>query len=143
MSAGFVPPAHWTETAGQLKQTGNAVLNAAGMGTVSFSPVSASQRWVAGKVVVSTNQPATAVVIPYATLALNTTDFTTLSQGFQRGTSWAGNNDNFSGSLDIGPCDFLSVLFYPPPGSTPAQVAQLAGVIATAVLTGTSYTRRA
>ena len=142
MTAGFVPPPHWTETAGQLKQTGSVTLNAGGIGTVTFSPVNANQRWVIGKVVVSTNQDATAVVIPYATLALNTVDFATLSQGFQRGTSWAGNNDSFSGTMDVGPCDFFSVLFYPPPGSSPSQVAQLAGVIATAVATGTSYTRR-
>jgi hypothetical protein len=142
VTAGFVPPGHWTETAGQLKQTGNVTLNASGIGTVTFSPVNANQRWVIGKVVVSTNQAATAVVIPYATLALNTVDYTTLSQGLTRGTSWAGNNDSFSGSLDVGPCDFVSVLFYPPPGSSPAQVAQLAGVIANAVVTGTSYTRR-
>jgi hypothetical protein len=142
MTAGFIPPPHWTETAGQLKQTGNVTLNAEGIGTVTFSPVNANQRWVVSQVVVSTNQAALAVVVPYATLALNTVDYTTLSQGFQRGTSWAGNNDNFSGSLDVGPCDFLSVLFYPPPGSSPTQVDELAGVIATVVLTGTSYTRR-
>lgn len=141
--AGFVPPPHWTEVASQLKTSGSATLNSGGTGTVSFSPDHANQRWVLRNVVVTTNQAATATVIPYATLALNTTDITQLSQGNQRGTSWTGNNDQFSGSLDVGPCDYVSVLFYPPPGATGSQIAALSGVIATAVITGTKYTRRA
>lgn len=142
MAAGFVPPPHWTETASQLKRSASVTLSAAGTGTVSFTPDNANQRWVLGQVTVSTNQNATATTVPYATLALNTTDITQLSQGNQRGTSWAGNNDQFSGALDVGPCDYVSVLFFPPPGATPAQIAALSGVIATAVITGTRYTRR-
>ena len=140
--ASFTPPGHWTETASQLKAPASVTLGANGTGTVSFSPDSANQRWVLDEVTMSTNQAATATVVPYATLALNTTDISTMSQGNQRGTSWAGNNDQFTGELDVGPCDFVSVLFYPPPGSTGPQIAALAGVIATAVVTGTKYTRR-
>ena len=34
--AGFIPPPHWTETAGQLKQTGNVTLNAEGIGAADL-----------------------------------------------------------------------------------------------------------
>jgi hypothetical protein len=143
MTAGFVPPPNWTETATQLKTSASVTLDATGSGTVMFTPNNANQRWVVTTVVLSTNQAATATVVPYATLALNTNDITTMSQGNQQGTSWAGNNDQFRGALDVGPCDNMSVIFYPPPGATSGQIADLAGVIATAVVTGTKYTRRA
>lgn len=139
---GFTPPGHWTETASQLRTSASVTLNSAGSGAVSFSPDSGNQRWVISRVVVSTNQAAAATTVPYCTLALNTTDITQMSQGNQRGTTWSGNNDGFSGEVDVGPCDFVSLLFYPPPGSTAGQIAALSGVIATAVLTGTKYTRR-
>lgn len=143
MAAGFVPPPHWTETASQLRTSAQGTLNAAGAAAITFSPDSANQRWVISQIVVSTNQLATAQVVPFAGIALNTTDITQLSQGNQRGTSYSGNNDTYSGVIDVGPCDFLSILFYPPPGSTPGQIATLAGVIANAVVLGTKYTRRA
>lgn len=143
MTAGFIPPDHWTETAGQLKTSSSVTLGAAGSGSLQFTPGNANQRWVVALVLVTTNQSATAVVVPYSTLALNTNDIATMSQGNQQGTSWAGNNDQFRGALDVGPCDNMTVLFYPPPGSSPAQIAALDGVTATAVVTGTRYTRRA
>ena len=143
MSAGFTPPPNWTETASQLRQSGQVTLDAGGHGTLTFETDSANQRWVITGIVISTNQPATATVVPQCTLALNTTDITQLSQGNTRGTSWSGNNDTFDASVDVGPCDFVSLLFFPPPGSTPAQVAMLAGVIAGATIQGTKYTRRA
>jgi hypothetical protein len=93
-------------------------------------------------VTVSTNQPATAVVVPQCTLALNTTDITQLAQSNNYGTSWSGNNDTFNASIDVGPEDFITLLFFPPPGSTPAQIALLAGVIAGATVQGVKYTRR-
>lgn len=142
MSAGFVPPDSWTEISGQLRTSGSCVLSALGFGTITFQPTSANQRWVVSSVVVSTNQPSLATVIPYCTPALNTTDYTQMSQGNQWGTSWTGNNDTFSGDADVGQCDFLGVLFYPPPGATLAQVALLAGVTCTAIVSGTRYTRR-
>lgn len=142
MTAGFTAPPHWTETAGQLRKSGQVTLNSNGTGTLTFDPDHANQRWVVTGVVVSTNQAATATVIPQCTIALNTTDQTQLSASNNQGTSWSGNNDTFSRAVDVGPCDFLSVMFFPPPGSSPAQVAALAGVIATALLTGTKYTRR-
>lgn len=142
MVSGFIPPPAWTEVASQLRVSGSAVLNSAGIGTVSFSPDNANQRWVINSVVVSTNQAVAAQTVPQCTLALNTTDYTQLSQGNARGTSWSGNNDTFNGAVDVGPCDFVSLLFYPPPGSSSGQIAALAGVTAYAVVTGTKYTRR-
>lgn len=140
MTAAFVPPGHWTETASQLKKSMSVTLDSGGKGTAEFTPDNANQRWVITSVVVRTDQDATATVVPFATLALNSGDIATMSQGNQQGTSWAGNNDQFRGGLDVGPCDNVSVLFYPPPGQSGAP---LAGVTATAVVTGTRYTRRA
>jgi hypothetical protein len=167
MTAGFVPPDHWTETAGQLRTSGVCTLDAAGLGTISFDPDSANQRWVITMVTVSTDQAADASLVPYATLALNTTDISQMSQGNNRGSTWSGNLSSFSGSMDVGPMDFASVLFYPPPGTVPSSGSQvtypslttypgpamfpganseftsaLAGVIASAVVSGTKYTRR-
>jgi hypothetical protein len=143
MTAGFTAPGHWTETASQLRKSGQVTLNAAGIGTMTFDPDSANQRWVVTGVVIGTNQAATATVIPQCTIALNTTDVSQLSAANGQGTSWSGNNDTFSRAIDVGPCDFLSLMFFPAPGATGAQIAALNGVIANAMLTGTKYTRRA
>ena len=142
MTAGFTPPADWTETATQLRTSAQATLSAAGKAALAFSPDSANQRWVVSQVVVSTNQLAVATTYPFVTLALNTTDISQMSQGNQRGTSFSGNGDTYAGAIEVGPCDFLGLLFYPPPGSSAGQVAALSGVIASAVLLGTKYTRR-
>ena len=132
-----------TEVEGLLRRSGQVVLNSSGQGVLTFDPASARDRWEVQSVVVTTNQAATATVIPVATVARNTTAVGTLSQGNNLGQSWSGNQDVFAGKLDIGPCDFLSVLFGPPPGATSGQIAALSGVIAYATVTGTRYTRRA
>ena len=143
MTAGFIAPSHWNETPSQLRKSGQVTLNASGNGALTFETDSSNQRWVITQIVINTNQPATAVAVPQCTLALNTTDITQLSQGNTRGTSWSGNNDTFSASIDVGPMDFVSLLFFAPPGSTVAQVAALSGVIAGATIQGVKYTRRA
>jgi hypothetical protein len=131
-----------TEIESHLVQAGQVKLDSNGNGVLTFDPSNARQRWVVQSVVVSTNQAATATVIPVATVAKNTTIVSNLSQGNNSGSSWSGNQDVFTGQIDISPADFLSVLFSPPPGSTGGQIAQLAGVIAYATVTGTRYTRR-
>ena len=137
---GFTPPDHWTEIASQLRKSGSVTLDSNGKGYVSFSTDSANQRWVVDTVIVNTNQSATATLVPYATGALNTTDISQMSPGNQLGTTYDGNNDSFGApSFDLHPVDFYSVLWYPPPGQSGAA---LAGVIATAVILGTKYTRR-
>lgn len=127
------------EVVGLLRKSGTVTLDAGGHGTLTFDPDNAHQRWEVTGVVVSTNQDATATTVPVATLAVNTVSYGTMSPGNQRGASWNGNQDTFRGQLDIGPADFLTVLFTPPAGSAGAP---LSGVVATAVVSGTKYTRR-
>lgn len=137
---GWTPPDHWVETQAQLRKSGSVTLNSAGQGTITFDPDSARQRWVVTTVVVSTNQAFNAGTVPTVTLGLNSVDITTMSDGNQRGATWSGNQDTWSGEIDVGPADFLSVLFAPPAGMAGTS---LAGVICTAVITGVKYNRRA
>jgi hypothetical protein len=124
----------------QLRKSGSVTLDANGNGVLIFDPDNAWQRWVVTQVVVSTNQAATATVVPLVTLALNTSQLSTMSQGNQRGQSWNGNQETFTGAEDVGPCDSFSVIFSPPQGQSGTP---LAGVICSAVVTGQKFTRRA
>ena len=137
---GWTAPAHWTETESQLKKTGSVTLDANGNGTIIFDPDNARQRWIVEQVAVKTNQSSTATLVPIAQIALNTVDVTILSAGLYFGASWSGNQDTFRGSIDVGPCDFLTIAFSPPPMQSGAS---LSGVIAYATVTGSKYTRRA
>ena len=138
----WTPPPNWTETQSILKQSGQVILDSNGNGVLNFDPPNARTRWVVESVVVSTNQAATATTVPVATLAKNTVSFSTMSQGNNYGQTWSGNQDVFNGDMDIGPCDFMAVLFTPPPGATPTQITTLAGTIAYAQVSGVSYQRR-
>ena len=131
-------PGQIVEVQSLLKKSGQVTLSAAGLGTLTFDTDSARQRWEVTGVIVTTNQSTTASVVPIVTLALNATSLSTMSPGLQRGSTWSGNSDTWSGQIDVGACDFLSILFSPPTG----QGASLSGVIATAVITGRKYTRR-
>lgn len=122
-----------------LKKSGQVTLNASGVGVLQFYPDHANQSWKVDSVVVSTNQAATATTVPFVSLALNTVDPATASPGNAQGTTWNGNSETFSGEILVGECDFLAVIFKPPPG---AAVDGLPGVIGSAVLSGTKYTRR-
>jgi hypothetical protein len=132
-----------TEIQGQLYQAGSVKLDSNGNGVITLDPSNARQRWVVKSVVVSTNQAATATVVPVATVAKNTSIVSNLSQGNNRGQSWSGNQDVFAGEIDISAADYLSVLFSPPPGATSGQIATLSGVIGYATVTGDKFTRRA
>lgn len=129
-----------TEVSAPLKQSGQVRLDANGNGVLTFDPQNARQRWEVTSVVVSTNQAAAATVVPVATVALNTTALSTMSAGNQRGATWSGNQDTFTGKIDVSSADFLTVAFGPAQGQSGAA---LAGVVASAVVTGTKYTRRA
>lgn len=131
-----------TEVESQLRQAGRVTLDSSGNGVITMDPASGRERWEVTSVVVSTNQASTATVVPVATVALNTVIASQLSQANSRGQSWSGNQDSFAGQVDVGPADFLSVIFSPPAGATGAQIATLAGVICYATVTGTRYTRR-
>ncbi len=132
-----------TEISGQLLKAGQVTLDSGGNGVLTFDPASARERWEVTSVVVSTNQAATATVVPVATMAKNTSVVSQLSQANNHGQTWSGNQDVFTGRVDISPADYLSVLFSPPPGATAGQIAALAGVIAYATVKGTRYARRA
>lgn len=128
-----------SELRGQLKKSGQVTLNASGVGVLIFQPEHANQRWEVDSVVVFTNQAATATTVPNVELALNTVDPTTMSAGNSQGSTWNGNQETFSGRIDVGEADFLAVLFTPPPGTSGSA---LAGVIGSARLDGSKYSRR-
>jgi hypothetical protein len=127
------------EISGQLKKSAQVKLDANGNGVITFDPDHANQRWEVTSVVVSTDQPATATVVPFVTLAENTVALSTMSAGNNRGGTWNGNKETFQGLWHIGPCDFLAIIFSPPTGQSGSP---LAGVIASAVVAGTKYARR-
>lgn len=132
-----------TEVTGLLKYAGSVKLDSSGNGVLTFDPSSARERWEITSIVVSTNQAANATVVPVATVGKNTAIVSNLSQSNNHGQSWSGNQDVFAGQIDIGPADFLSVLFSPPPGATNTQISALVGVICYATVTGQRFTRRA
>lgn len=136
---GWEPPDHWSEIKSQLRKSGQVTLNSAGKGYIAFDPDSMRQRWVVTSVVVTTNQNASSTVVPVATVALNSTDVSTASPGNLDSATWSGNQDTWDGEMDVGPCDFFAVLFAPPTGQSGTP---LSGVICTAVIKGTKYTRR-
>lgn len=127
------------EIESDLKKSGQVTLNASGIGVLQFYPDHSNQRWEVDSIVVSTNQAATATTVPFVSLALNTTDPTTASAGNAQGSTWNGNSETFTGKIKVGECDFLAVIFTPPTG---ASGTPLSGVIGSAVLTGTKYSRR-
>lgn len=137
---GWSPPEHWRESQSQLKKSGTVTLNSSGQGTIYFDPDTARQRWVVDTVIVSTNQAFSAGTVPTVTIALNSNDVTTMSDGNGRGSTWSGNQDTWTGTIDVGPADFLSVIFAPPTGQAGTSMA---GVICSAVVTGVKYNRRA
>jgi len=133
-------PAWNNEISSDLKKSKQITLDSGGNGVIIFDPDHANQRWEVTKIVVGTNQNATATVVPYVTPALNTVSLATLSAGNQRGAAtWSGNNDVFSGLIDVGPCDFLSLIFSPPKGNSGTA---LSGVVGFAIVTGTKFTKR-
>lgn len=137
---GWTPPKHWVEDEAQLKKSGSVKLNVNGQGTIYFDPDTARQRWVVTTVIVTTNQAFSAGTVPTVNLALNSNDITTMSDGNARGATWSGNQDTWSGEIDVSPADFLSVIFSPPAGQSGTS---LNGVICNAVVTGVKYNRKA
>lgn len=136
----WTPPDHWSETQSILKKSGTTTLNANGAGVIYFNTDSARQRWVINSIIVKTSQAFNAGTVPTVTIALNSNDVTTMSQGNQLGSTWSGNQDTYEGEIDLSSGDFLSILFAPPTGQPGTSMA---GVNCTAVLTGVKYSRRA
>jgi hypothetical protein len=127
------------ETSTLLKKSGTVTLDADGYGILTFDPDNANQRWEVTEIIVSTNQNVGAAVVPVVMLGLNTTSLATMSPGNSQGQTWSGNQDTFTGVMNVGPCDFVAVIFAPPPGMSGTPMA---GVLATAIMTGNKYTRR-
>jgi hypothetical protein len=90
-------------------------------------------------VIVNTNQAFSAGTVPTVTVALNANDIVTMSDGNQLGSTWSGNQDTYRGEIDVGPADFLSVIFAPANGQSGTSMS---GVLCTAVITGVKYNRR-
>lgn len=133
-------PDGWIEISAQLAKSGSVTLAADGTGVITLDPDNANQRWEVTNIDVSTNQAGTATTIPVVTIALDTVTVATLASYNQRGSSWSGNQDQWSGGvIDVGPCNYLSICFGPVPGTSGAA---LAGVVAKARITGTKFTRR-
>jgi len=133
-------PAPPQEIESQLKASKTVTLDANGLGVLQFDPDNANQRWEIESVVISTDQSATAVVVPVVTLADRAATLATMGLGNQQGASWNGNQITFRGKWDVGNCDYVSVMFSPPRGTSGAT---LSGVHATAVVLGRKFTRRA
>lgn len=126
-------PGTATETVSALKKSAQVTLDANGDGILTWDPDNASQRWVISAVTVSTNQASGSTPVPVAVIALNAADPAAVSAGNVRATTPNGNLDTLWGrSIEVGPCDFLSVAFT---GGVP-------GSMASAVITGTKHTRR-
>lgn len=116
------------EVSGRLTQAGNVTLDGSGNGTVGpLGPWNSWNRWVVTSITVSTTQAATQTPYPTATIQVNG-----LTPAGSRGGTWTGNQDTWSGRIELGPADQVSIVFA---GGVP-------GTIATARLDGTWYTRR-
>ena len=103
-----------TEVSGILKRSGMVTLDSNGNGVISLSPQNSRQRWIVTGVFVTTNQGQTAIPVPIATVSLNGVHFgrsIAISPGASISASWSGNQDTFTGNLDVGPCDQLQIIF--------------------------------
>jgi hypothetical protein len=120
-------PAQVSEVSGQLRKAGSVVLDASGYGEILFDPENARQRWEVTAVVLSTSQPPAVTPIPQVSVYVNHPS----SPGNSQGSSWAGTKDTLKGLSNVGPCDFLAVVFS---GGIP-------GSVAFANIAGTKYTR--
>lgn len=118
-----------------FEASGVAVIDANGCGTICFTPADGEHLTVT-RVRVRTNQDENATVVPLATIVKNTTDVAALWGNLSFGASRTGNDDTWTGITEIGPGEILSVMFYPP-SVQPDEASVLAGVIASAKITGT------
>jgi hypothetical protein len=117
------------EVSGKLKRSGQVTLDASGNGTIQFVPYNARQRWEVDQIVVSTNQSATSTPVPVASAYVNATT----SAGNLEGSTSSGNQDTMLGLVAVGPVDNLNITW----------TGGISGSVATAIITGTFYTRRA
>ena len=117
------------EVSGKLKKSAQVTLDSSGSGTVTFTPYNARQRWEVAQIVVTTNQAATATPVPVAEVFVNATS----SRGNSEGSTSSGSQDTLTGLVEVGACDQLSVVW----------TGGISGTVATAIVTGQYFTRRA
>ena len=117
------------EVTGRLKKAGKVTLDSNGNGTVTLGPDNAWQRWDVTGIVVKTSQSATSTPVPQAEVFVNATT----SPANSEGATSSGNNDTFNGATEVGPADNLNIVWS----------GGISGSVATAIVTGTRYTRRA
>jgi hypothetical protein len=140
------------EITGQLRLSGQAAVNS-GVAVIRFDPGSGRERWEVRSVVASTNQAASATSIPKVAVMLGASQFVPVSQAGNRGHSWDGNMVTLACNVNVGPADWLGIVFTSPDPYettgvyldmyTDAYPGTLAdGTICYAVITGTRYTRR-
>jgi hypothetical protein len=122
-------PGAVVEEPGRLKKSGTVTLDSSGNGTVAFTCDNAWQRWEVTGIVVKTDQASTTIPVPIAEVFVNSTS----SPANSEGATSSGNGDTFAGLTEVGHADTLNV----------AWSGGVAGSVATAILTGTTYQRRA
>jgi len=114
------------EVTGALHVSGKVTLNSSGYGEIYFSVSNAWQRWEVDSVVVRTSQAATDTPFPTATVYAGF-----IADAFTQGATWTGNQDTFSGRVDVDDGTDLIVVFS----------GGIAGTTATAIVYGKRYTR--
>lgn len=115
------------EVEGDLNESGNVKLDSNGDGTVTFDVDNSWQRWVIDSIPVGTSQLSTQTPYPTAEVFAGPGPFPPYSQG----ATWTGNQDTFTGRVDL---DSGSTLFVVWSGG-------ISGTIATARVHGKRYTR--
>lgn len=116
------------EVAGNLKKAGSVKLDSSGRGVVSFITDNSWQRWEVDAIAVKTNQGATQVPVPVAEAFVNDPS----SAGNSEGGTSSGSQDTMSGRINLSGPDTLNIVW----------TGGISGTIATAIVTGTKYTKR-
>ena len=114
---------------GDLHQSGSVVLDNDGNGTIALIPQHAGMSWLVTSIAIKTNQSTTAVPVPVVEAFVNSP----ASPANSRGADASGNRTSFNGTIKVGSCDNLYVVFT---GGIP-------GSTGTAVIEGTYTTKGA
>lgn len=114
------------ETESLLSKSGTVTLDGSGNGTIDFSVDHAWQRWEIDSINVKTSQASTQTPYPTAEVFAGP-----IAAAFSEGASWTGNQDTFSGRVDLDAGTDLHIVWT---GGVP-------GSIATARLHGKKYSR--
>jgi len=115
-----------TEVTGQLHESGRVVLDSSGYGEIYFSVYNAWQRWEVDSVVVKTSQATDQTPYPKAEVYAGF-----IADVFSQGATWTGNQDTFSGRVDVDDGTDMIIVFS----------GGIAGTTATAIVYGKRYTR--